>query len=135
MTTQTVRVDLPEEVYRRFEGMAALMRQPLEEVIYQSIRGNLPPTLDEMPPAQRGLVAELQALSDEALWAVAREPLPAAQWKRQHGLLRRAEVGALTGPEREELAALREATDRFVIQRSVALALLKWRGYTIPVAP
>jgi hypothetical protein len=33
MPTQTVRIDLPEEIYRRLEGMAALTRQPLADVI------------------------------------------------------------------------------------------------------
>ncbi len=41
----------------------------------------------------------------------------------------------LTPAEQGELAALREATDRFVTRRSVALALLQWRGHTITTAP
>lgn len=83
---------------------------------------------------QHDLVATLAPLSDEALWAVAREPLPAADWRCHQRLLREAASGVLTLSERQDPAALREATDRFVTRRSFALALLKRRGYAIPVA-
>ncbi len=43
--------------------------------------------------------------------------------------------GTLTAAERAELARLREETDRFVLRRSYALALLKWRGHTVPTVP
>jgi hypothetical protein len=129
---QSVNIELPEEIYRRFQDMATVTQRSLEEVIVQTIRGNLPPMLDDLPPEQRDLVADLQHLSDEALWVVAREPLPEQRWRRHQRLLRRAETSALTNSERTELTELRQATDRFVIRRSYALALLKWRGYTIP---
>ena len=135
MTTQTVNIDLPEDVYQRLKDMAMVTQRSLEDVIYQSIRGNLPPSQDDIPPEQRGLVADLQLRDDEALWAIAREPLPARQWRRHQHLLHKAETSALTGPEQTELLELREATDRFVTRRSYALALLKWRGYAIPVLP
>jgi hypothetical protein len=45
--------------------------------------------------------------------------------------LQKAEAGALTAKEEAQLTALREATDRFVLRRSYALALPKWRGHTI----
>ena len=134
MATQTVNRELPEEMYQRFKGVAAVTHRSLESVIYQTIRGNLPPALDDLPPGQQDLAADLQLLDDEGLWAVAKERLPASQWQRHQHLLHKAEVDALTSAEQAELAGLREATDRFVIRRSYALALLKWRGYTIPTA-
>ncbi len=134
MTTQMVNVALPDEIYRRLQGMAAVTHQSLEEILVRTIRGNLPPTLDDLPPTQRDLVAELGLLGDEALWAVAKETLPARGWGRHRRLLRQAQDGSLTEAELAELAALREATDRFVTRRSVALALLKWRGHTLPAA-
>ena len=132
---QSVNIELPEEIYQRLNDMATVTQRPLAEVIFQTIRGNLPPTPDDLPPQQRDLVADLQLLDDEALCAVAREPLPKQRWRRHQRLLGRAETSALTSTERTELTPLREATDRFVIRRSYALALLKWRGYTIPATP
>jgi len=41
MTTQTINIDLHEDIYQRFAGMAAVTQRPLQDVIYQSIRGNL----------------------------------------------------------------------------------------------
>src|SRR5438067_5534825 len=132
MAGQLVSIELPEEIYQRFKGMAAVTQRSLEDVIFQTIRANLPPTLDDLPLEQRDVVADLQLLNDEALWAVAREPLPVQRWRRHQRLLRKAETSVLTSTERTELAELREVTDRFVIRRSYALALLKWRGHTIP---
>ena len=135
MATETVQVQLPEEVYERLKDKANVSNQPLEDVLFQTIRGNLPPRLDDVPSDQRGSIADLQRFDDEALWAVAREPLPTQQWRRHQFLLRRLETNSLTDSERSELADLREATDHRVIRRSYALALLKWRGYTVPATP
>ena len=135
MAPQTINVELPEEVYRRLRDMAAVTQRSLEEVLVQTLRGNLPLTPDDLPPAQHDLVAALAPSSDEALWAVAREPLSTTDWRRHQRLLRKAAAGTLTSAEERELAALREATDAFVTRRSVALALLKWRGHTLPTAP
>jgi hypothetical protein len=135
MATETVQVQLPEEVYERLKEMANVSNQPLEDVLFQTIRGNLPPRLDDIPPDQRGSIGDLQGFDDEALWAVAREALPTRQWRRHQYLLRKVETNSLTDSERSELAGLREATDHHVIRRSYALALLKWRGYTVPATP
>jgi hypothetical protein len=132
---QSVNIELPEEIYQRLKDMATATQRSVEEVIFQTIRGNLPPALDDLPPDQRDLVADLHLRSDEALWAVARESLPDQHWRRHQRLLDKAQTSALTGAERTELTELREATDHFVIRRSYALALLKWRGYTIPATP
>src|SRR5205823_14331178 len=85
-TMQSVNIELPEEIYQRLNDMATVTQRSLEEVIFQTIRGNLPPTPDDLPPQQRDLVADLQLLNDEALWALAREPLPKQRWRRDQRL-------------------------------------------------
>lgn len=132
MTTQVVNIALPEEIYQRLQEAATLTQRPLEDVIFQTIRGNLPPVLADLALEHRGLVADLQRLGDDALWAVGKDALPTLQWRRHQHLLHKGEQGALTPDEEAELAGLREAADRFVTRRSYALALLKWRGHTIP---
>ncbi len=134
MTTATVTLQLPEDVHRRLQGMATVMRQPLETVLFQTIRGNLPPLVDDLPPELRDELAAMHALGDGALWQVAREPLSPEQWRRHQALLRRSEAGRLSEAGRAELARLRASADRFVFRRSYALALLKWRGHTLPAA-
>jgi hypothetical protein len=133
MITQVVNIALPEDIYERLKDAANLAQQPLEDVIFQSIRGNLPPVPADLAPEHRALVADLQRLGDDALWDIGKEAVPSAQWRRHQHLLHKGEQGALTPAEQAELTALREATDSFVTRRSYALALLKWRGHTIPV--
>jgi hypothetical protein len=132
MTVQTINIQLPGEIYQRLQRVAATTNQPIEAVVFQTIRGNLPPLLDDLSPDLRRVVVDLALLGDEALWAIAGEPLPPEQWRRHQHLLEQAQQGAATAAEQEELTALRATTDRFVIRRSYALALLKWRGHTIP---
>jgi hypothetical protein len=74
MSLQSINIQLPDEIYRRLRQMAAATHQPLEEVIVQTIRGNLPPALDDLQPDMRELVADLEQLGDEAVWAVAPNP-------------------------------------------------------------
>jgi len=133
MTVQTITLELPKDIFQRLQRVAQATRQPVEEVMFQTIRGNLPPSIDDLPPELRDDLAILQNRSDEALWAIARESLPPAQWRRHKHLLRKNQASTLTGAERKELARLRTATDRFVFRRSYALALLKWRGYAHPI--
>lgn len=135
MTTQVVNIALPEDIYQRLRDAATLAQRPLEDVIFQTIRGNLPPVLADLAPEHRGLVADLQRLGDDALWAIGKEALPTGQWRRHQHLLHEGEQGTPTPAEAAELAGLREATDRFVTRRSYALALLKWRGHTLPATP
>jgi hypothetical protein len=133
MTVQTIRLDLPEDIYQRLQHTAKATRQPLEDVVFQTIRGNLPPSVDDLPPELQDELASLLDLNDQALWSIVKEPLPPDQWRRHEHLLRKNQSGTLTEAEQEELAHLRAATDRFVVRRSYTLALLKWRGYALPM--
>ncbi len=108
MTTQTVSLQLPDEIYQRFKDLATTTHRSLEDVLFQTLRGNLPPSLDDLLPEQRAFVSDLENLSYEDLWAVAKENLPPAQWRRHQRLLHKAEDGALTHTEQMELARLRE---------------------------
>ena len=74
---------------------------------------------------------QLPCSSDQALLIVAQESVPSEQWRRHEHLLSKNQDGALTESERAELTRLRMAADRLVLRRSYALALLKWRGYTL----
>ena len=132
MPNQTIPIQLPEAIYQRLQQVAHAMHHSIEEVVLQTIRGNLPPSLDDLSPELHGVVADLQHMSDEALWSVAKEPLPPRQWRRHQRLLQKGQAGPLSTAEHQELVELRAAVDRFVTSRSYALALLKWHGHTIP---
>jgi hypothetical protein len=70
-------------------------------------------------------------MSDEALWQMTQTPIPPQQWQPHQTLLEKNEDDALTKAEQKQLTLFREATDRFVLRRSYAFALLKWRGYSL----
>jgi hypothetical protein len=112
--------------------MADATSQALEDVVLPTIWSNLPPLIEDLPPERRHVVTDRQSFNDADLWAVAREPVPPPQWRRHQRRLRKAHTGALTAAEQQALTRLRGATARFVIRRSYALALFKWREHTIP---
>jgi hypothetical protein len=131
MTMQEMTIRLPETVFYRLLGMAQTTHQSVDEVLVQSIRGNLPPLVDDLPPEMREDVARLAQLSDDELWAATSAPLAETQWRRHEELLEKNAAGELNRREVNELARLRDAVDRWVLRRSYAAALLKWRGYAV----
>lgn len=132
MSTKTVTIKLPEKLYTSLRRTAEVTQQSLEAVIVQTIAGNLPPLFDDFPADARDELLALQQLSDEELWAVAQSAVPSGQWRRHEQLLQKNADGELSDEERQELEHLRKETDRLVLRRSYALALLKWRGHAIP---
>jgi hypothetical protein len=132
MALQTVKVKLPGVLYRRLERAAAITRQSLDAVLLQTIRGNLPPVLDDVPANESAELRALLNLSDDDLWAVAHSSIDPKRWRRHQSLLRKNAAGALSEREQAELARLRTETDHQVLRKSFALALLKWRGFTLP---
>src|SRR5438105_11865061 len=103
MTTPTITLRLPEEIHHRLERVAQSTHQPLEAVVFQTIQGNLPPSVEDGPPDMRDELSALQDATDEALWAISKEPLPKEQWRRHQKLLGKNSSRGLKEPEREEL--------------------------------
>lgn len=135
MTTQTVMVTLPDAIYHRFQVSAHEMQQSMEDLLSQSIQGNLPPSLEDLPPElQDEIGVSLQRLTSQALWEIAKAPSMPTVWRRHEELLQKNQEEALTATETAELEQLRVQMDKRVLRRSYALALLKWRGYTLPIA-
>ena len=131
MGLQTLTVEFPDVVLQRLESLAAATNQPLDAILLQTVRGNLPPALEDIPVEYRGDLISLLKLSDEDLWAVARVPADARQWRRHESLLHKNADSILSDDERRELDQLRAERDRLVYRKSFAMALLKWRGYEL----
>lgn len=134
MTVQTrpVTIDLPDPVYRQLQQTAASTKRRLEDVLLQTITGNLPPGIEDVPA---DLQAELQALQrsdDEALWTVARSRISPEQQARQEYLLAQNQRGRLSSIERTELDSLGQTIDRLTLKKAYAYALLRWRGFPLP---
>src|SRR2546429_3033174 len=111
MPNQTIPIQLPEAIYQRLQQVAHATHHSIEEVVLQTIRGNLPHSLGDLSPELHGVVADLQHMCDEAVWSVAKEPLSPQQWRRLQRLLRKGQEGTFSAAERQELAELRAAVD------------------------
>lgn len=132
MTLQTITVKLPQAIYRRLEHTAAMTNQSLDNVLLQTIRGNIPPSPEDAPAEIQDELAALLNLNDDDLWAVAQGSIDPEQWQRHQHFLRKNAASNLSECEQHELERLRAETDRHVLRRSFALAVLKWRGHTLP---
>jgi hypothetical protein len=132
LTAVSVQLNLPKHVLQRLQRAAEVMQRPLDEVIEQTILGNLPPTPTDVPPSLQDEFASWQRADNQTLWRMARETLPPEQWTRREALLDRQQEAKLSEAEQQELAQLREKIDLFVMHRSYVLALLKRRGHAWP---
>ncbi len=131
MISQAITLHIPENMFHRLQRMAQVINQPLEAVVFQSVQGNLPPLIEDIPEEWRDDLTDMEQSGDKDLWKIAREPLSGQQWAHHRKLLAKNEEGMLTDKERSELGHLRTTTDRFVFRRSYALAMLKWRGHAV----
>ncbi|MFQ5813036.1 MAG: hypothetical protein ACE5I2_07595 [Anaerolineae bacterium] len=132
MGLQPVTLHLPEAVYRRLQRAAEATQQSLEDVVLQTITGNLPPSVDDMPAELQDEIIALQTLAEDQLWAAARSVMDPVQQRRLEYLLRKNGRGTLTQREREELERLGQEADHLTLRKAYAYALLRWRGYPLP---
>jgi hypothetical protein len=132
MTTQQVTLQLPEPILRYFRQLSLATHRPLEQLLRQSVEGNLPPSVDTMPTEMRDELLALQTLAVEELSRIAASQAPAKKQARHLELLERSRLGAVSPAEQDELAALRVAADRLMLRKAYAWAVLRWRGYPIP---
>lgn len=132
MTMQSVTLQLSEPVFRYFQQMAVATKRPLEQVVRQSVEGNLPPSVATMPSELHHDLLALQGLPVEQLLSIAAEETPPARQARHLELLERNSAGALTASEEQELATLRLAADRLMLRKAYAWSVLRWRGLPIP---
>ncbi|MBX3085001.1 MAG: hypothetical protein KF716_25425 [Anaerolineae bacterium] len=79
-------------------------------------------------------LAALPLLSDDALWTLARESLPEDIQYRAHRLMDKNAYGELTDAENCELEQLVQRSDRLMLRKTEAYAILRTRKYCTPCA-
>lgn len=130
--TRTLTVDLSEAVYQHLQQIAVATQQPLEQVVRQSIEGNLPPALTgASPDVQKDLLA-LQTRSATELRQLAESEIAPEQQARHLELLEKNAANRISATEQAELLTLRTMADQLMLRKAYALALLRWRGYPLP---
>jgi len=134
MTTRTITLRLPESLYTRLQQAARATHRSLDDVLLHAVEVGSPPRWDDAPAEFQADLAVLDRLDDETLWRIARSRQTEADMERYQELLDKNANGTLSGEERDELVRLRVESDRFMLCKAHAAALLRWRGYQVPPA-
>lgn len=127
VSTQSVSVDLPEELYERIREVAERNERSVEAVLRESLEVMFGSESEE-PTNQ---APHLETYRDDQLWAVVYQRIAWPQRERLRDLMTRGKQGDLTAAEQTELEALLDRADHFTVLRSQALRLLKQRGHDI----
>lgn len=125
--TQSVSVELPEELYQRIREVAERSDSSVEAVV----REGLEEVFGTGSPSTETLRARLHAFRDDQLWAVVRQRLNVLERARLEELSARAGQEKLSDSEQAELDSLVDQIDLLTLLRSHALLLLKERGHDI----
>lgn len=131
MTAHSVVLELPETLFRRIERAAKGLNQPMPQALVKIVENSLP-SLDKVPPQYRAELEAMETWADEDLWRVSREAMPSDLQQELSDLLRKNERDSLGPTEEARLDLLHGESNRLMLRKSYALALLKWRGNKVP---
>jgi hypothetical protein len=132
MTTQQVTIELPELIFRQLAQIADATQQSVEDLIAQSVVGNLPPSAENLPLDMQTEFLRMQTFSIEELLAIAQSQAESSQHQRHESLLEKNQDGLLSSEEQLELSVLRQSADRLMLRKAYAWSVLRWRGYRVP---
>lgn len=132
--TSTVTLQVPDLLYQRLVNTANATGRSLEEVMLHALKVGSPPDWDTVPDEFKADLAALDRLEDEALWKIATARKTSEEMVRYEELLDRNQDGTLSQAEKLELIELRSQSDRFMLRKAQAAALLHWRGHHVPNA-
>ncbi len=132
MTSRKITLNLPESIYIRLQQAAQATKQSFDQIILRVVRMGCPPGWDDIPAEYQTELAALERLDDTSLWRIARTRQIEADFNHYQDLLDKNRNKIMSDSERNELNELRIASDRFMIHKAHAAALLRWRGHQIP---
>ena len=129
---QAITITLPDNLYDKLKRTAALVDEPLEAIVTQSLSQSLAPLLDDIPAEYQADVYPLLRMNSAELQAEIQRVFPAEGWLEYETLLEQKKDHTLTAPEQTRLDALRREADVLMFRKGYAAVLLKRRGYQIP---
>jgi len=130
--SQTVTLQLPDNVYYHAKCSAEATQKAIEEVLIKQLSTAVPPLVDEMTSPFKEELRKLERMSDDKLIKLTKKELSIAQQKKYAHLLRQNNQGIITPKEEQELETLQIEADRLMLKQAYAYNLLRWRGYSIP---
>ena len=129
---QKLTLELPEPLFQQLTRIANLTAQPLESLALQSITGNLPPSVENLPLEMQVELSKMQLLTVNQLLEIAHSQVSDIHSDRHQYLLEKNQQFALSETESQELQNLGKAVDRMMLTKAHAWAILRWRGYPTP---
>lgn len=131
--SRTLTLTLPDSLYRHFEAKARASRSSVDDYVLDTLqRQSPPPVEDDLPADLQVELRAMEALSDEALWAIAMSRMNADKLALYEVLLDRNRENSLTVEGREMLVSLGQEADYLMVRKSQAFALLQSRGHKLP---
>lgn len=127
----SVNLQVPPSVYRLAKKIAEATSRPVEQVLVDVLSAASPAS-EDLPPELQAELDMLAQQSDAELWSVARRTVAAGRRRTYDRLLEKNGAGTLTMGEREQLKEVREESERLMLQKAHAYALLRWRGHVLP---
>ena len=131
MSNYPVTLTLPAHIYDRVRQAAEASDQPIERVLLQHLEEAFSPPLPALLPDEQAELDALAHLSDDALWTIAREQMPEDRQVRLQALMDRNSQEALEETEQGELSSLVEQSQRLMLRKAQAAALLAGRGHQV----
>ena len=115
MKKQSFTIDIPSRLLSQLTEIAEASGQDLNDVVVQTIKGGMPPSLRQVPDKFHGDLLSLNALGDLELWDIIANP--------QQEKARKSEAEEKESADFEVFGSLKKA---------YAISLLKWRGHPVP---
>ena len=115
MKKQSYTLDIPERLFNQLNEIAEASGKDLNEVMIQTLKGGMPPSLRQVPNKFHGDLLSLNALGDLELWEIVSAPKKA--------FMRKNKTEKKEETDYEMFGSLKKA---------YAFSLLKWRGHPVP---
>jgi hypothetical protein len=132
MTTQTVSINLAEDLYRqvqqRAKGRNRSVADELAVVVEDALSAG--EAWVGIPGDIAAEVAQLRHLDDDHLLRAACMTMPVEKPKRMQALSRQLKAKGLTKAEEEEIRQLQHYAQRIMLVRAEAAVLLQERGFS-----
>ncbi len=125
-----VKVRIPENLYQRLSHRAHQTQRAFEDELLATVTTGLLVS-DELPLAVEDELFQLETLSDDLLWRIARRRFNPMQANKLERLHLKAQRQPLTTTERKREQALVHEYERILLLRARAARLLKDRGINI----
>lgn len=129
--TQTLTLQVPDTLYRRLVDTARATKRPLDEIMVRVLEVGSPPIWTDIPEEFQTDLAALDKMEDAALWKLVYGQMSEQLAERATELLEFTDR-ALSADEQQELRELQTESDRFMLCKAQAAAILSWRGHHVP---